>query len=155
MRGIQLIRPLETISQYHDRLTRRDDSREYASFVAQDWKNRVIREISCAPGATANYFTKSDSPYETTPAFFRPEVLTKYKSDPSKYTLEERSISCRGAWSLRTYDINEAGQVHTYLVYLRDLPYAEQLYWKAFNEEPKAPLSKRAIGTDFEGQFWA
>jgi hypothetical protein len=155
MRGIQLIRPLETISQYHDRLTHRYDSREYAFFVAQDWKNKLIREISCAPGATANYFTKSELPYETTPAFFRPEVLSKYKSDPSKYTLEERSISCRGAWSLRTYDINEAGQVHTYLVYLRDLPYAEQLYWKAFNEEPKAPLSKRAIGTDFEGQFWA
>ena len=38
--------------------------------------------------------------------------------------------------------------------YLRDLPYAEQLYWKAYNEAPKAPISKRAVTTDFEGQFY-
>jgi hypothetical protein len=41
--------------------------------------------------------------------------------------------------------------VHTYLIYLRDLPYEEQLYWKAHNERPKAPISKRAMQTDFEG----
>jgi hypothetical protein len=33
-----------------------------------------------------------------------------------------------------TFDINDEGQVHTYLRYLRDLPYKGQLYWKAFNE---------------------
>jgi hypothetical protein len=53
----------------------------------------------------------------------------------------------------RTYDINEAGQVHTYLVYLRRLPYEEQLHWKAYNEQPKGPISKRAIRTDFEGSW--
>ena len=63
------------------------------------------------------------------------------------------SISCRGTWSLQTYDINDAGQVHTYLVYLRYLPYEEQLYWKSYNEEPKAPISKRAVTTDFEGTW--
>jgi hypothetical protein len=86
-------------------------------------KNGVIREISCAPGATANYFTESDLPFELSPAFFSPEVLRKYKADSDKYSLAGRSISCRCAWSLQTYDVNEAGQVHTYLVYLRNLPY--------------------------------
>ena len=88
------------------------EAKQYESFIAYDLKNGVVEEISCAPGATANYFTKSDLPFEITPAFFRPEVLQRYKSDPTKYTLEERSISCRGTWSLQTYDINEAGQVH-------------------------------------------
>lgn len=67
--------------------------------------------------------------------------------------MEHRSIHSRGGWFLKTYDVNEAGQVHTYLCYLGDLPYKEQLYWQSFNEWPKAPLSKHAIETDFEGRF--
>jgi hypothetical protein len=82
-------------------------------------------------------------------------VLHRYKADQEKYEVQDRSISCRGTWSLRTYDINDAGQVHTYLRYLRELPYKEQLYWKAFNEWPKAWLSKRAITTDFKGEVYA
>jgi hypothetical protein len=130
------------------------EQREYASFIAWDFKNKVLRDISTAPSATANYFTKSDLPFEMSPAFFRPEVLLKYKSDSDKYRLEDRSISCRNAWHLETYDINEAGQVHTYLIYLQSLPYDEQLYWKSYNEEPKAPISKRALTTDFKGDWY-
>jgi hypothetical protein len=43
-------------------------------------------------------------------------------------------IDCRGGWSLRDFDTNEAGQVHAYICDLRNLPYQEQLYWKSFNE---------------------
>ena len=154
LRGIQLVRSLATrdqVADRHDQTTAKE--RQYASFIAKDWKNNVIREISCEPGQTANYFTKSDLPFEVSPAFFNPEVLLKYKADSAKYRLAGRSISCRGAWSLQTYDINDAGQVHTYLVYLRNLPYKEQLYWKSYNEEPKGPISKRAFATDFEGTW--
>jgi hypothetical protein len=45
--------------------------------------------------------------------------------------------------------------VHTYIVYLRDLPYEEQLHWKAYNEKPKGPISERAFTNDFEGQFYS
>jgi hypothetical protein len=153
MRGVQIVRPLESMAQFYYRLTHAHEARQYESFVAFDWKNNVVEEISCAPGATANYFTKSDLPFEVTPAFFRSEVLQRYKSDPKKYTLKERSIYCRGSWSLETYDINEEGQVHTYLVYLRRLPYSEQLYWKSFNEPPKGTISKRAFTTDIRGEY--
>lgn len=131
-----------------------EKKKQYATFIANDWKNKRITEISCAPSCLANYFTESDLPFELTPAFFKPEVLLKYKSDREKYQLEDRSISCRGAWYLETFDINDAGQIHTYLIYLSHLPYEEQLHWKQFNEVPKAPLSKRAIATDFEGQWY-
>lgn len=152
MRGFQIAHPAiskDAIIARLDPASQRE--KQYVSFIANDWKNRVVRQISCAPGETANYFTKSDLPFELSPAFFRAEVLSKYKADREKYRLEDRTISCRGAWHLQTYDINEAGQVHTYLVYLRNLPYEEQLYWKAFNEPPKGPISKRAYRTDFEG----
>lgn len=130
------------------------DEKKYVTFIAHDWKNKRIAEISCNPSCLSNYFTDSDLPFEITPAFFRPEVLSKYKADREKYTLQDRSVSCRGSWHLETYDINEAGQVHSYLIYLSRLPYEEQLHWKQFNERPKAPLSKRAIRTDFDGEFY-
>jgi hypothetical protein len=153
-RGCQVLSQRMTKEEVYARYNRRwDKDREYASFIAYDWRHGVVKEISCAPGATANYFVKSDLPFEVSPAFFRPEVLLKYKADPEKYHLDERSITCRGTWHLKTYDINEAGQVHTYLAYLRDLPYGEQLYWNNFNEAPKALLSKRAITTDFKGEW--
>jgi hypothetical protein len=79
-------------------------------------------------------------------------VLLRYKADTDKYSFRYRSISCRGAWSLKTFDINDAGQVHTYIGYLRDLPHEEQLHWKAHNEEPKGPMSERAIATDLRGE---
>jgi hypothetical protein len=155
-RGVQLIRPKLTKAQLFAEswlIPSSSTPKRYASFIAQDLKNNKICEISCAPEALSNYFTKSDKPFEITPAFFRPEVLLRYKADPQKYTVESRSISCRGAWHLETYDINEAGQVHTYLVYLSRLPHEEQQYWRSFNEEPKAPISDRAFKTDFLGEF--
>ncbi|WP_446808486.1 hypothetical protein ACH50O_14495 [Methylomonas sp. 2BW1-5-20] len=95
----------------------------------------------------------SDLPFATSPAFFRPEVLLKYKADPDKYQIESRSIHCRGGWFLKSFDINEAGQVHAYLCDLSHLPYAEQLYWKSFNEPPKAGISTRAYRSDFLAQW--
>lgn len=127
--------------------------REYATFKIFDRKNDVNVETSCAPEYLSNYFQKSVLPWEVSPAFFRSEVLHRFKADPEKYNFDERSINCRNAWHLKTYDINEAGQVHTYIGYLADLPYEEQLYWKSFNEWPKGPISKRAHQTDIVGDW--
>lgn len=131
-----------------------DTNKSYATFKAFDWKNKVQAEISCSPDALASYFDKeSERPFQITPAFFRSEVLHKYKADPEKYDLENRSVGSRAGWNLKTYDVNEAGQVHTYLCYLADLPYSEQLYWQSFNEWPKGPISERAYKTDIEGDW--
>ena len=133
-----------------------ENNRNYASFIINDWRNDNIVEVSSAPEATTNFFVANQNslPFELSPAFFRPEVLSKYKTDRDKYTIneEQRFIECRGAWHLKTYDVKEAGQVHTYLCYLRDLPYQEQLHWKSYNEKPKAPISKRAWENDFQGR---
>ncbi|MDG5901978.1 hypothetical protein E2650_19195 [Shewanella xiamenensis] len=127
--------------------------KKYCSYIAQDWKNNEIKEISCNPNCLANYFTESDLPFEITPVFFKPEVLLKYKTDRDRFTLNSRSIYCRGAWALNTFDVNTAGQVHTYLIYLSYLPYEEQLHWKQYNEAPKAPISSRAMENDIKGEW--
>jgi hypothetical protein len=154
IRGVAVVRSHMTLA---DVVARHgfgpSNQRQYASFIAHDWKHDKIQECSCNPAELGNYFVKSNFPYETSPAFFNARVLQKYKADTDKYRVQDRSILCRHAWYLQNYDINEAGQVHTYLIYLSHLPYDEQLYWKSFNEEPKAPISKRSYKTDFLGKF--
>jgi len=127
---------------------------KYASFIVYDWKNdKVLTDYSLAPANFANYFTKSDLPFEMSILYFNAEVLDKYKNNQDKFTLTTKRIDCRGGWSLETYDINEHRQVHTYAVYLARLPYREQLHWAQYNEARKGPISKRAYATDFEGRF--
>jgi len=154
--GVMVVRPQVTVADLVRKWKDEDNcsKRKYATFKFYDRKNGINVETSCAPGFLANYFQESDLPWEISPAFFRPEVLHRFKADPEKYTLEDRSISCRNAWYLKTYDINEAGQIHTYIGYLADLPYEEQLYWQSFNVWPKGSISKRAFQTDIVGDWY-
>lgn len=154
--GVMIVRPQVTVTELVKRWKAEENrvNKKYATFKIYDRKNDVNVETSCAPECLSNYFQKSDLPWEISPAFFRAEVLHRFKADPEKYSLEDRSISCRNAWYLKTYDINEAGQVHTYIGYLADLPYEEQLYWQAFNEWPKGLISRRAFQTDIIGDWY-
>ncbi|MCC7165481.1 MAG: hypothetical protein IT331_23490 [Anaerolineae bacterium] len=154
MRGFQIVRRVRG-DDIMMRLVRGDSAepRQYVTFVALDFKHDSIHECSCNPDQLGNYFVESDLPFSTSPAFFRPDVLSKYKQDPDKYEFAFRQIYCRGAWSLR-YDINEEGQVHAFLKDLASLPYAEQIYWKSFNEKPRAGISKRSYATDFKGEWY-
>jgi hypothetical protein len=153
--GCMVLRPAVTVDDLIKEWKDEEDpgNKQYATFKIQDWKNKRLVETSCAPEFLSNYFQQSDKPFEISPAFFRSEVLTRFKNDPEKYDLQDRSISCRNAWYLKTYDINQAGQVHTYIGYLADLPYEEQCYWQSFNEWPKSPISTRAYENDFLGAF--
>ncbi len=156
--GIQIVRPsrskAEIFSSLKENWSRRKGG-EYVEFVAHDWRNKRIANISTDPSATTNYFQAQGNslPFEFSPAFFGPEVLLKYKGDCDKYTISARKIRCRNAWELRGYDVNEAGQVHAYIRYLRELPYHEQQYWKSFNENPKTGISERAFRYDFRGEM--
>ena len=159
-RGVQIIRPRRSDSEIFASIkgepTGRDES-QYVEFLAYDFRNDCIANISTDPNKTANYFQedKKSLPFETSPAFFNAEVLSKYKSDHDKYSIDEqnRTIDCRNAWTLRNYGVNEAGQVHAYICYLRYLPYKEQLYWKSFNEERKAGISEHTYARDFKGEW--
>jgi len=156
-RGAQIHRPetpKERLLSWEFRQDEEQTENKYASFIVHDWRNKkVLNDYSIDPANFANYFIECELPFETSPIFFKAEVLDKYKGNPDKYDLDERSISCRGGWHLETYDINDHNQVHTYAVYLARLPYKEQLHWLQYNEEPKGPISRRAIQTDFEAKF--
>lgn len=157
-RGVQIMRPRRKIAEVSKDVTDEWSGRrhkQYAEFLAHDWRNKRLARISTDPTATTNYFEAegNDKPFELSPAFFRPEVLSKYKTDREKYIVKDREVSCRSAWHLRGYDVNEAGQIHAYICDLRLLPYSEQLHWQSFNVEPKIGISERAFVNDFEGNF--
>jgi len=155
VRGLQILRAARSSEDWGEQLTRDpSEDRKFETFLALDIKHDRIAECSTDPRMMASYFdTDSDLPLEMSPVFFNADVLIRYRSDPEKYALSDRSLSCRHAWDLQSYDVNEANQVHTYLVYLSGLPYSEQRIWRGFNEAPKAPISKRAFQTDILGQF--
>lgn len=154
--GVMVVRSQVTVNKLVRQWIDKEDrsKKKYASFKIYDRKNNIKIETSCAPQFLSNYFQKSELPWEISPAFFRSEVLHRFKADPEKYSLEDRSISCRSAWFLKSYDINEGGQVHAYIGDLAKLPYEEQLYWQSFNEWPKGPISRRAFQTDIIGEFF-
>ncbi len=85
IRGCQVLRPRMTKDWLLKRYGRQTcEDQRYESFIVHDWKHGLVCEISCAPNATSNYFTQSELPFELSPAFFRAEVLSKYKADSEK-----------------------------------------------------------------------
>mgnify|MGYP001192021040 CR=1 FL=1 len=147
-KGAEIILPIYTIEQIE-----MGEQKKYESFTIYDFKHEQVVECSSDPNALDNYFKDTGKPFEMSPVFFKPEVLSEYKNNPEKYEVNERNIKCYGAWSLKTYSINEEGQVHTYIYYLGQLPHKEQLHWKKYNEEPKAEISEVAYNTDFLAEF--
>ncbi len=117
-RGVQIVRPRLLTRQVEQRLRRSHwigaevETDPPMEFTVWDFRNGRITTVSTDPATTTNYFVASENslPYETSPAFFRAEVLAKYKADSDKYTVQESTISCRGGWMLRDYGANEAGQ---------------------------------------------
>ena len=128
--------------------------KQYATFIVNDFRHETINKVSCNPMKSDNYFQDTGKPFATSPAFFKPEVMLKYKAHPDKYNVSGSSIQCRGAWFIKRYDVNEEGQINVLLCDLAQLPYSEQVYWQSFNEEPKGTISERSFTQDFEGEFF-
>lgn len=68
-RGFQIIRSSATDKIVMEGVLG-DDDKQYATFIAHDWKNQVIKEISCNPQDLANYFTESDLPFRNYACIF-------------------------------------------------------------------------------------
>lgn len=157
LRGIQILRPLLSREEVVRRVLNITDDTEqkYFEFEVLDFRNQRMSTVSTDPSTTTNYFdSRSNSlPFETSPAFFDPEVLLRYKHYTDKYDVREDSIHCRGGWYLRKYGTNAADQVFAYICDLRTLPTQEQQYWSSFNQPARAGLPDDVIKTDFIGDW--
>ena len=142
VRGIQLV-PIviskKKVVEDIQKLLYGEEIQQEKFTVSCDFENKKTAEISYEPDVVAI-------------AFFRPEVLSKYKADHEKYNFEEDQISSRSFWCLEFYGINEAGQVYAFLKHLSNLPNDEQKYWKLFNERPKTQISHNVFRRFFLGE---
>ena len=159
LRGVQigrLSKPVGDIFETMKGFGSDRDRGEHVEFLAVDWRNQTLAKISTEKRATTSYFAARGNqlPFEVSPAFFDAEVLMRYKTDREKFVVDEehREIRCRGGWELKAIDFNEAGQVHAYICYLREIPLAEQRHWANFNQKPRAWISERALANDFEAK---
>jgi hypothetical protein len=108
---------------------------------------------TCEEKKLSNDFGKNPTaPNYLTPVFFSKDVLTKYYSQPSKYSVHDGSITCGGLWSLRV-DNNHSDYVVVFLGDLGMLEHKEQLHWKHHNLETKEKISHTCWTRKFEAQF--
>ena len=101
--GRQIVIPALARGEIARRFVDRDEGRgerAYVTFKVKEFRTSRLVEASCDPAKLSNYFEPPlDFPHELSPAFFRAEVLSKYKADTEKYTLtDHREIHCRGSW---------------------------------------------------------
>ncbi len=143
IRGVQIIPTAVCREEAFRRICggfEEDERKQEKFIVARDPENRKIEEISYEDGMM----------FET--AFFRPEVLSKYKADREKYSFGEDRIDCRDSWSLEFFDINEEGQVYVFLRHLSYLPGEEQRHWKEYNEKPEARMFRHVFKRFVRGE---
>ena len=131
------------------------DDRQYAEFIYDYDDEGEPMSYSGKKETLSNYFVANgDNPLEMTPIFFKKEVLDKYYSNPNKYTVSDGAVGCEGSWSLHI-DNDHRNYVIVPLVYLGNLDYSEQLYWKGHNVSPEREMgfSKTAYTRWIEGKF--
>lgn len=131
------------------------DDKQYAEFIYDYDDEGEPMSHSCKKETLSNYFVANgDNPLEMTPIFFKKEVLDKYYSNPNKYTVSDGAVGCEGSWSLYI-DNDHRNYVIVPLVYLGNLDYSEQLYWKGYNVSPERDMgfSKTAYKRWTEGNF--
>jgi hypothetical protein len=111
-------------------------------------------EYSSDPDGLANYFgANPNAPNYVTPVAFRKEVLEKYYRASTKYAVEDGYLRRGGFWGIRI-DNEHPEYVTVMLGDLgRDLPVAEQQYWKSFNLPRKGRFSETAFRRGFLAQF--
>lgn len=84
---------------------------------------------------------------------FKKTVLDKYFEQPSRYKIEDGYLRCGSLWGLMM-DNHHDTKVSAWLGDLgRDLPYSEQLHWKAHNIPPSGGMSETYIRRQIMAEF--
>jgi len=125
---------------------------EYEDFIIDS--NDLGKDIlfTCDESKLRNYFgANPESPYFTTPVFFKKEVLDKYYANPSKYSVSDGYLSYNSLWGISIDNgLNE--NVAVFLGDIGRLPYKEQKYWKLYNI-PQGKISDPFFRRNFLAEF--
>jgi hypothetical protein len=111
-------------------------------------------EHSADPDSLANLFgANAGAPNYLAPVHFRRDVLDRYFQNPARFEVADGFVRCGSHWLIRMDDDHDR-RVIAFLGDLgRDLPYSEQLHWRAHNVGPEGRLSRTARARSFEARF--
>ena len=160
-RGVQIIPPGRPKGEIFTSLNANGSGKKeshYVEFVALDRRNNRITKISTDPTATTNYFEAHNNtlPFELSPAFFRPEVLSKYKvrsrqihdrRETQNYTLP----GCMGIAQLLMS--TKQGKFTPIFATSEVFPIRSSRIGRASMRSPKTGISKRALEHDIRGEW--
>ena len=154
LRGRKLIKPLpKSKSGFGDFA---EESEHYAEFIVDvdEGGDKVLH--TCNPRNLNDFPSGSSDPsWSFNYVYFRKQVLDKYYNELSKYSVENSIIRCGSLWSMKIDDHQSPSIVCVFLRDLGiDLPYTEQLHWRAYNIPPEGEISETAIRRNFMGE-WA
>lgn len=141
LRGKKLFMPLPKPKNNFFDLEQRQE--EYLNFIIGMDESGNTVEFTSNPDKLANFFgSNPGAPNYLTPVHFGKEVLDKYFHKPSRYSVESSILRCGSLWALQM-DNHHSDKVCAWLGDLgRDLPYKEQLHWRAYNLPPQGSLSE-------------
>ena len=131
-----------------------DNTEPDVEFIISVDQNGNEVECTSNPNELGNHFgANPGSPHYLTPVCFRREVLSKYFSEPERYSVLDGQLMCLGLWSCRI-DNDLASHVVVWLGDLgRDLPYQEKLHWRQFNVPPEGGVSKTYFRRNILAEF--
>jgi hypothetical protein len=126
----------------------------YETFVVDRSASGHLREASADPDVTSSYFKDTGNDHFLTQVFFRAGVLARYYSDPRRFRVEDEHVWCLELWNIR-FERSTDDLIWAYLDDLGRLPYAEQRYWRTFNEVAAESVSPERFAQDFMAQWTA
>ena len=126
----------------------------YADFIIGENSDGLPVECSANPSGLANFFgANPEASNYLTPVHFRRDVLDRYYHNPGRYKVADGVVRHDPFWVL-SIDDDHRDRVLVFLGDLgRDLPYTEQLHWRAHNVLPDGGLSETARKRSFDAQF--
>jgi hypothetical protein len=131
-----------------------DLKKQHVEFIIGIDENGEEITYTSDPDALANSFgANPDAPNYLTPVHFRKQVLDKYYHQPSKYSVGDSILRCGYLWSM-CLDNHHDDKVCAWLGDLgRDLPYEDQLHWRAHNIPPEGGVSQTYFKRQILAQF--
>ncbi|MDL1978585.1 MAG: hypothetical protein LWX52_10915 [Deltaproteobacteria bacterium] len=151
--GVRLIEPLPKSKSGFWGFAE-EPAKKYMDFITGVDKNGDNVEHTSNPDALANYFgANPGAPHNLTAVSFRKQVLDKYYQQPGKYNISDDILCCGHLWSMYL-DNHHNDKVCAWLGDLgRDLPYEDQLHWRAYNIASQTGVSETYHRRQILAQF--
>lgn len=130
-----------------------EKNKEFIEFIIGVDDDGKEKTYTCDEDKLSDFYGKNKGlPNYLTPVIFTKDVLTKYFSQPGKYSVEDGYLRCGGLWGLRM-DNNPRDYIMVFLGDLGHLTYKEQFYWRRFNISTSAKMSHTAFMRGFKAEF--